>query len=446
MTMPNSSKSCAVALIAIISIGLLVPSIQISLFQSAKADSDYQYEFSLEGESTQHIGRWLYTTYDSQSKSVDVYAYCNTLDCTLVAFDITNQSPLYDEVAVSFFENYAISRLIFSDDTYKDPFTSSTVCENIIPSLRAEMVNLAVQAAQSGAGNYMSESEAKYLKHGIRFARTLGYIGDFNIIAFGFAAVCLGSNLFEQSVADEIRKCHDYLKDSKVGMVSQSRPYDLITCNEDLAKRLQESKLSPNVLIKNLEIIGKNFFSALNCIGSRESCPPPERMVTEVIDEMIPAVKAVASEVREAIKYAPQDAVRSNERITQKVQEASSILQQLDGEYNEVDGKVENHRWLNIARDWFYTPQYDLAKVEQTASLATQKHNEAHANLSAYKLNSAIAAVKQGMEYTKQTLLLVNEQESIERGIDTGKVLMLTLPALGVIGMLIFITTRHHRF
>jgi hypothetical protein len=287
------------------------------------------------------------------------------------------------------------------------------------------------------------EAEAKYLKTGTKIARTFGFVGDINLLTFGFAAVCLGSNMFEKSVADATAKCYDFIKASKAGYVSQSRPYEIIECNENLAIKLQEAKLSPGVFLKNLEIRGRNFFSALNCIGSRDGCPPPQRMVTEVINDMIPAVKAVAGEVREAIRDAPLDAARSNERITQRYIEASALIQELDREYNLMNGQVENHRWLSIIRDWFHTPQYDLASVEQVASLATQRYNEAHANLSAYKLNSAIATAKQALQYNKEAALVVSAQENVERHIDIAKILVVSVPPVAAVGLLVFFKTRH---
>jgi outer membrane murein-binding lipoprotein Lpp len=438
----SNSKIGALIILSLVVAGISNISSQNTTLQRAAAQSSYLDEFSIPGEQVQWLGRWLYSTYSGQDKFVEVYAYCTVVDCTVVAFDITNQTPLYDYEAVSFFENYAISKLIFSTDIYKDPFSSSSVCDSMVPSLRADMTNLVIKATESGAGKLMSESEVKYLKTGTKLARTLGFVGDLNLLTFGFAAVCLGSNLFEKSIADDITKCYDFIKASKAGYISQSRAYDIILCNENLAKRLQDAKLSPGVFLKNLEILGKNFLSTLNCIGSRDACTPPQRLVTAVIDDMIPAVKAIASEVREAIKYAPQDAARSNERITQKYLEASTLIQELDGEYHSMNGQVENHRWLNIIRDWFYTPQYDLLGIEQSASVATRHHNEAHANLSAYKLNSAIAAAKQGLQYSKEASLVVSGQEDVERKVDAVKLLIISIPPIAAIGALIFFRTR----
>lgn len=402
---------------------------------------DYTSEFSLEGETSEKIGTWTYRTYDDHIIDVDVYKYCDiNMECILVAFDVSGNKPLSTYDITSFFANYAISSIIFSDAAYQSPYSSSEVCSALIPDFRAELSSLTVKAAEQGSA-YISPQEAKYLKLGIRAARTLGYVGEFNIAVFGFSAVCLGSSLFENSVANELTKCHVLLQESKNRYVSYLRPTELIECNNTLAKQLEDSRFSPNVLFKNVETFFRNLLSPLNCGGSREPCPQPQRYVTDIIDEMIPAVKGVSNQISTAIVYAPQDASISDGRIIQKMNEASAAIIAFDIEYNNMTAQLANHQWTNMVFDQFKTPTYDLAAVERAAAPAVQKHNEAYANLNAYKFNSVVKSSQEGLSHTIQALAVLEEHESIHREYNIGLITLVF--GVPIVGFVLFIFLRH---
>lgn len=416
--------------------------------KAAAIGDSHLYEFSNAGEQSKWMGTWVFSSYDG-IVNVDVYGYCDVYQqCILVGLDTTNNMPLGDYSADNFFQNYAISQILFTDEQYRDPFVGSQACEAVIPRLKSEMVNLAASSGGHLGEALLTSSEAKAIKVGLSTARFLGLIGDFNVAAFAFAATCIGSNLFENSIADEIKKCHELAYDVKLQMASETSAGDLIACNEKLVDSLGNAKYSINTILQHAETKIWNFWSSINCAFGNTECTDPQKSTLEVIDEMTPIIQNTVVQMRSAILDASDDARASQSRISEKYQQANALASDFENLYVTMDEKASKHRWLNVISDWLSTPQYDSASVDQWTSKASQKHSDTVYNMQTYRLNSAIASAKEGLQLASNAMVALDEQEKIAREPDLSKWAMVVgipiLAAAGFIGIKMFRHSRYH--